>query len=178
MVLRTSMFGMYTCSAWVRLISLLDLNSQKPIELEMKRLMNIAAAVTSFCALQGCAFNTLNKGLPMLINEPIESAVNVLGLPNQQMNFGSDVVYIWDNRYNATIPIFSHTTSTTTGYVGTTPITTTTTTPHTNYVPVEYQCQIKLQVNPSGTIVRWEYFGNEGGCERYANGLKRLIPKN
>lgn len=143
----------------------------------MKHLATIAAMVVGVCAIQGCAFNVLNKGLPMLVNEPIESAVNVLGLPNQQMSFGSDIVYIWDNRYNVTIPVYSPSTSTTTGYVGTTPVTATTTTSQTNYVPVQYQCQIKLQVDSFGIIKRWEYFGNEGGCQYYASGLKRILPK-
>lgn len=70
----------------------------------------------------GCAFDVLGKGLPQLEGKHIDAAVNVLGLPNQQMQIGTYTVYIWDNRYSSTIPIYSQSTSTTTGSVGRTPV--------------------------------------------------------
>jgi hypothetical protein len=42
---------------------------------------------------------------------------------------------------------------------------------------VQYQCQIKLQVDSNNIIQRWEYFGNQGGCQRYASRVNQLIPK-
>jgi hypothetical protein len=113
--------------------------------------------------LTACAYSTLDKGLPLLVGKPIDTAVNVLGLPNQKMQNGSYSVYVWDNRFSSTIPLYNTSTADTT------------TTSTVNDVPVEYHCQIKLQVDATNIIQRWEYFGNQGGCQNYANGLKPII---
>ena len=84
-------------------------------------------------------------------------------------------MYEWDNSYSATIPLYSTSTSNTTGNVGGTPFYGTTTNSNVNYVPAHFHCRIKLQVDSDNIIRRWEYFGNEGGCRYYANGVKRLI---
>lgn len=139
----------------------------------MRRLLVVLAGLL----LPACAFNTLNKGLPYLVGQNIDSAVNVLGLPNQQVQIGSYTVYIWDNRYSATIPIYNTRTSTTTGSVGSMPLYGTTTSSTIDYVPVQYQCQIKLQVDSNNIVQRWEFFGNQGGCQFYANRVGRLVPK-
>jgi hypothetical protein len=139
--------------------------------MKLTRLLVLPVAV----CMSACAFNALNEGLPRLINEPVERAVEVLGLPNQRMDMGSFSVYVWDTSYSATIPVYQTSTSTTTGTVGTVPVYGTTTTGRTNYVPVQYQCQIKLQVDSFNIVKRWEYFGNQGGCQRYVGGLKQLV---
>jgi len=113
--------------------------------------------------LTACTYSTLDKGLPLLVGKPIDTAVNVLGLPNQKMQNGSYSVYVWDNRFSSTIPLYNTSTAGTT------------TTSTVNDVPVEYHCQIKLQVDATNIIQRWEYFGNQGGCQNYANGLKPII---
>jgi hypothetical protein len=138
----------------------------------MKHLLAAVVAVL----VSACALSTLNKGLPYLVGKPIDAAVNVLGLPNQRMEVGPYNVYVWDNRFSSTIPLYNTSTSRTTGSVGTVPVYGTTTTSTVNYVPVQHQCQIKLQVDSNNIIQRWEYFGNQGGCQYYANGLKRIIP--
>jgi len=79
------------------------------------------------------------------------------------MQNGSYSVYVWDNRFSSTIPLYNTSTAGTT------------TTSTVNDVPVEYHCQIKLQVDATNIIQRWEYFGNQGGCQNYANGLKPII---
>jgi len=127
--------------------------------------------------LSGCAFSTLNEGLPYLVGQSVDAAVDVLGLPNQKLEIGSYNVYVWDNRFTSTVPVYNTNTSRTTGSVGNVPVSGTTTTSTMNYVPVQYQCQIKLQVDAENVVRRWEWFGNQGGCQYYANGLKRLIRK-
>lgn len=135
-------------------------------------------SIVIFCGfiLSGCAFSTLDKGLPLLLGEPIERAVDVLGFPNSSMDMAGYKIYVWDNRYNSTIPIVTTNTATTTGSVGTIPVYGTTMSTNTNFVPVTYQCQIKLSVDEYGKISRWEYSGNQGGCRYYANGIERIIP--
>jgi len=134
-------------------------------------------ALLLLSTIAGCALQTLEKGLPYLVGKPIDAAVNVLGFPNSRMDIAGYTIYVWDNRYSSTIPIVSTNTATTTGYVGVTPVYGTTSGTTVNYVPVHYQCQIKLSVDASGLINRWEYFGNQGGCQHYANGVKRIIPQ-
>jgi len=125
-------------------------------------LLSLVAAMV----LTACAYSTLDKGLPLLVGKPIDTAVNVLGLPNQKMQNGSYSVYVWDNRFSSTIPLYNTSTAGTT------------TTSTVNDVPVEYHCQIKLQVDATNIIQRWEYFENQGGCQYYANGLKRIIDQH
>ena len=135
------------------------------------------SAVLVLSMLAGCAFQILDEGLPYLMGKPIDEAVSVLGFPSSKLEMAGSTIYVWDNRYSAAVPIYGTTTTTTTGWVGTTPVYGTTSTPNVTYVPVQHQCQIKLSVDASGFINRWEYFGNQGGCQYYANGVKRLIPK-
>lgn len=127
--------------------------------------------------LSSCALQTLQNGLPYLVGQPIEAAVNVLGLPNSKTEMAGYTIYEWGNQFSSTIPITQANTSYTTGYVGTTPVSGSTTSYNTNYVPINNQCRIKLAVDADGIIQRWEYFGNQGGCQYYANGVKRLIPQ-
>lgn len=127
--------------------------------------------------LSGCAFDTLNDGLPQLVGKPIDAAVDVMGLPNQRMEMGSYTVYVWGNNYSSTVPIYSTNTAVTTGSVGTTPVYGTTTTSSINHIPVQHRCEIKLQVDENEIVRRWEWSGNQGGCQTYASRLKHVIPK-
>lgn len=125
-------------------------------------------------AISGCAFKILDEGLPRLVGQPIDSAINVLGLPNSKMEIAGHTVYIWNSQRSGAVPIYNTNTAYTSGTVGTTPVYGTTTTNSVNYVPVSYQCEIKLSVDNQNIITRWEYYGNQGGCQRYANGVKSL----
>ena len=124
----------------------------------------------------GCAFQTLNDGLPYLVGKPIDSAVDVLGLPSRKMEIGNYTVYEWSNQYSTTIPITTPNTTYTSGNVGTSSINMSSTSYNTNYIPVNNICSIKLSVNGLNIIQRWEWKGNQGGCQYYSNGVKRLIP--
>lgn len=139
--------------------------------------MKVTGLTLIVVLLSSCALQTLEKGLPYLVGEPIESAINVLGLPNVKTEMAGYTIYEWGNQHSATIPLMQANTSYTSGTVGTTPVYGSTTSYTTNYVPVNYQCRIKLAVDANGLIERWEYFGNQGGCQYYANGVQKLIPK-
>ena len=139
--------------------------------------MKIIRLVLLSALLSSCALQTLKEGLPYLVGQPIESAVNVLGLPNTKMEMAGYTIYEWSNQYSSTIPITQANTTYTSGNAGTTPVYGTTTSYSTNYVLVNNRCRIKLAVSEDDIIQRWEYFGNQGGCQYYANGVKKLIPK-
>ena len=126
--------------------------------------------------VSGCAFQTLNDGLPYLVGKPIDSAVNVLGLPSREMMVGDYTIYEWSNQYSTTIPITTQNTTYTSGNVGTSPVNMSSTSYNTNYKTVNNVCSIKLSVNSLNIIQRWEWRGNQGACQYYANGVKRLIP--
>jgi hypothetical protein len=124
--------------------------------------------------LLGCAFKVLDEALPKLVGKPIEAAVNVLGLPNAQMELAGNNIFIWNNQRSGTVPIYNTSTANTYGTVGTTPVYGTTTTSTVNYVPVSYHCEIKVSVDSQNIIQRVEYYGNQGGCQRYADSVKSL----
>lgn len=136
--------------------------------------MKVIFVLTAVLLLQSCALQTLKKGLPQLVGQPIETAIDLFGLPNGQMHVAGLTVYEWSSQASATIPLSQANTTHTTGTIGSTPIRTSTTTFDTNYIPMNFHCRIKLAVNAKGIITRWEYFGNQGGCERYADGVEQL----
>ena len=124
----------------------------------------------------GCALQTLEDGLPYLVGKPIDSAVDVLGLPSSKMTIGKYTVYEWTNENSATIPMTMPSTSFTSGNLGTSSINTSTTSYSTSYIPVNNVCVIKLSVDDNEIINRWEFKGNQGGCQYYTDGIKRLMP--
>lgn len=129
--------------------------------------------------LSGCASQKLNNGLPHLTGKHIDEAIRYLGYPDgeQTVTFrhGDEKIYTWGHRNTFTsmqtvrTPFSgsSYSTGGGTYFQGHT----------TSVVPQTYnfQCTIKLAVNKAGYIYDWEWHGNEGGCERYAAGMKRLI---
>ena len=63
-------------------------------------------------------------------------------------------------------------TTTTTGYVGTTPVYGTTT--YNQVTPVNYNCTIKLAAGGDGVLKHWEYDGNPGGCGALSDRLRNF----
>jgi hypothetical protein len=139
--------------------------------------MRKALILVSAIALTGCAFSQLNDGLPHLVGQPLNMAVNVLGLPNQKMDIGPYTVYVWDNSSSGVIPIMQTSTATTSGMVGNVPVYGSATVNSMGYMPVQYQCQIKLRVDSQLIVQSWEWAGNQGGCARYGNRLQSLFRK-
>lgn len=61
----------------------------------MKRISSIFIL---FVVLTGCASTHLNKGLQELIGKDIETAVSVLGYPNEEQKYGDESIYIWSKK--------------------------------------------------------------------------------
>jgi hypothetical protein len=130
---------------------------------------NLLFALTAV-AVVGCAsveFNRLQEGLHSLVGRNEREAFAALGYPSGKQQFGSDVVYTWGRSHIA--PMFVPQTTTTTGYVGTTPISGFTTSDQ--IVPMSANCTIKIIVGSNGLIKASEYDGNLAGCGAY---MKRL----
>jgi Cys-rich repeat protein len=130
----------------------------------MKKLWKLLIAIL----LAGCAtFGQMEDGLRSLMGKSDREAFSVLGYPSAKQEFGNDTVYSWYVSQSGSL--FVPQTSTTTGYVGRTPVYGTTT--YTQAIPVNYNCQIKLVADKGGILRSWEYNGNIGGCAQYINRL-------
>jgi hypothetical protein len=126
--------------------------------------------------LSGCAISTLKEGLPLLVGQTLDDAVDIFGLPDSSMQMGDRTIYVWGSSQSFSMPVTTLNTSTTTGSVGSAPAYGTTTSTSTSYVPVNYTCSIKLSVNTENRITHWDFKGNEGGCYSYANKIENIIP--
>ena len=91
--------------------------------------------------VSGCASQILNDGLPYLVGKPIDSAVNVLGLPSRKMVIGDYTIYEWSNQHSSTIPITTPNTTYTSGNIGTSSVNMSSTSYNTNYIPVQ-ECSL------------------------------------
>lgn len=130
----------------------------------MKKLLKLLIVIF----LAGCAtFGQMEDGLRSLMGKPDREAFSVLGYPSAKQEFGNDTVYSWYVSQSGSL--FIPQTSTTTGYVGRTPVYGTTS--YTQVIPVNYNCQIKLVADKGGILKSWEYNGNIGGCAQY---IRRL----
>ena len=124
--------------------------------------------------LVGCATcGQLEAGLNALVGRPEQDAFSALGYPSGQQQFAGDKVYVWGQSRNATM--FMPQTSTTTGYVGTTPVYGSTTSMQA--IPMNFNCTIKVIVDGGGTIKTWEYDGNMGGCKPYIDRLNSYFKR-
>jgi hypothetical protein len=119
-------------------------------------------------SLGGCATSTLNDGLAALVGQPIESAIGRLGYPDGQMMLGEDTVYAWGRNFSMNMPQYR--TATTTGYVGSTPVSGTT--GYMSSVPIQYQCDVKIIVGSDKLIKDYDYSGDVGGCHAYSKAVK------
>ena len=130
----------------------------------------IIALLALAILVSGCAtFGQMEKGLNALQGSNVQTAFDVLGYPSSKQEFGKDTVYYWKVANSGTMLLPE--TSTTTGYVGMTPVYGTTT--YNQAVPVSYNCLIKIITDDRGTIKTWEYNGNYGGCGCYIDRLNK-----
>lgn len=124
-------------------------------------------AVASVMLVTGCATAQLDKGLRGLIGQTMETAIDHLGYPDGQRQVMGDTVYVWSTNHQAFLPM--NTTTTTTGAVGGTPYYGTTNS--MALVPVAAACTVQIATDNEGIIKRYQWFGNQMGCARYAHGF-------
>jgi hypothetical protein len=133
------------------------------------RLSLVVGIALAAPALSSCVFQRLNEGLPRLMGRDIHEAINVLGYPSDQRVIAGDTVYTWSTGATVPFPVTNY--STTTGINGA-PFQMTTATP--GFVPMSLPCQIQLATNGEGRIINWRWQGNLGGCDPYAQALRRM----
>tara|TARA_R110002073_G_scaffold2938_3_gene19232 strand:+ start:88781 stop:89122 length:342 start_codon:yes stop_codon:yes gene_type:complete len=113
----------------------------------------------------------MNKGLPYLVGQPVDVAMSALGEPARSTEKSDYTLYEWEAQYNGNVPITQGMTSQTSGGLSGGR-----TYGATAYMPLNYQCLIKLTVDDEGVVQGWEFSGNHSGCKFYEKGVKRLIP--
>lgn len=121
--------------------------------------------------LSGCAFDTLDKGLPLLQGQKIDTAVSYFGPPDKEQNFGDKKYYTWQRHIQSTITLPKKTS--TTGYVAGRYVSATSTTWEDE--PFNYDCDVKITTNKKGIIEETNYEGNDAGCEYFARKIKKII---
>ena len=129
----------------------------------------VLLALVALLLGSSCVSTHMDKGLAALHGKKIETAFSVLGYPDSKQEFGDDTLYVWSNSRSG--GMFLPTSSTSYGYVGSTPVYGTTT--YNQFVPVSYFCTIKLVTDSTDCIKHWEWSGNMGGCQGYAERLRR-----
>jgi hypothetical protein len=121
------------------------------------RMLRVCAALCLFSFSAGCVMSRLENGLNDLPGKDISSAAQRLGYPSQEREMFGRKVYTWGTQSTgfASMPVTNAY-----GYTA-------------GFVPmaVNYQCRIEIIADTNGTIERWQYEGNAGGCSRYASAL-------
>ncbi len=134
----------------------------------------VILALIAALGLTGCVAQNLNDGLKGLMGQNIQAAVARLGYPDGQRTMLGDTIYVWSSNHSAVIPLTS--TNTTVGTVGSTPVYGTTTS--TEWVPANYNCTIQIATDDAGTMKRYQWNGNMGGCAQYARALRPPLNSN
>ena len=125
------------------------------------------AVVAVVSLISGCVTAQLNNGLQKLLGHPIQEVIDHMGYPDGEREIMGDKIYVWSTNHQAFMPMMN--TATTTGSVGGTPYYGTTNS--MAMVPVAAQCTVQIATDSGGLIKRYQFFGNQIGCARYARGF-------
>ncbi|MCA8065490.1 hypothetical protein [Burkholderia sp. AU38729] len=134
----------------------------------------IVAMAVSTCTLVGCvSFGQMEKGLDALRNQPVSTAVQVLGYPAGEREAAGMKIVHWGRQQTGLMPLTSYGQNSGFGTVGTTPFSYTGASTSMQYVPMNFNCDIDLAIGPGGVIQGYQYSGNIGGCSSYIKALNR-----
>lgn len=137
---------------------------------DMKRTVTALSAII----LAGCAtWGQFDEGLDALLNMPLSTAIDRLGYPSGERTVAGRRLVEWGRSTNGAM--YMPTTATTYGTVNTNRGfgSYSGTTTGGTFMPVNYNCNVTLEVDQDDIIRRYQYEGNLGGCERYIRALKR-----
>lgn len=128
----------------------------------------LAAALLAGC-VTAPKLASLDAALNPYVGRNVRELLPKLGYPVSQRTVMGDEVYTWsrDRHTSMSVPTFT----TTTGTVDTAPIHTTTV--GSEDVPLHFVCRIDVGTSADGTIVRYSWDGNRGGCAPYVKKLSQ-----
>jgi hypothetical protein len=136
----------------------------------MKR--KLIAAAFALSTLGGCVtFGQMDAGMQELQGRTIETAVRVLGYPTGERQVAGMRIVHWGQSTSGLIPYTSISQNSGSGFAGTTSFGYYGATTTTQYIPVQYHCNIDLQISDAGLVVGGEFEGNLGGCSHYIREL-------
>ncbi|MDR8077848.1 hypothetical protein KPA96_19525 [Burkholderia cenocepacia] len=115
----------------------------------------------------------MEKGLDALRNQPVSTAVQVLGYPAGEREVAGLKIVHWGRQQSGLMPMTSFGQNSAFGTVGATPFGYTGSSTSTQYVPMHFNCDIDLSIGPGGFIQGYQYAGNIGGCSPYIKALNR-----
>lgn len=138
----------------------------------------LCALIISSCT----TFEDIDRGLSQLQGRPVDDLIGILGFPDGEQSIAGRRLVVWSSSQNITTvtPVTNYSSGTANAYgtggyaYGNYSETT------TSYVPstVNYNCTIKVQIDSANRIVDYDFEGNIGGCERYAQAIRNALPQS
>lgn len=133
-----------------------------------------------FFVLSCTTFEDINQGLTMLEGRPIDDLINIIGFPDSEQTIAGRTLVVWSSSRDVTTltPITNYTSGSTSAYGSGGYASGTYSGSTTSYIPttVNYNCTIKVQIDRSNRILAHDFDGNIGGCETYAEAIRKALP--
>jgi hypothetical protein len=136
------------------------------------RLLSLCSVAILTMLFAGCITNqAFSERLNTLVGEPIDYAISKLGYPSGERQVAGHHIYVWSVDRNGTIfvPQQSYANGYSTGPLGTTTYHTTSTSMQA--IPVNYACEIDLEVDMASRVRSFQFSGNQGGCRPFYSRL-------
>jgi hypothetical protein len=136
------------------------------------RVLSLGAVAPLLMLLAGCITNqAFSERLNSLVGEPIDVAISKLGYPSGERQVAGHHIYIWSVDRNGTIfvPQQSYASGYATGPFGMTTYQATGTTMQA--MPVNYACEIDIEVDIENRVQSGQFSGNQGGCRPFYSRL-------
>ncbi|PRZ51195.1 hypothetical protein BX589_12036 [Paraburkholderia fungorum] len=130
-------------------------------------------ALLALLPLAACVSNQLHSGWERLRGQPIDVAIDKLGVPNSERTIAGHHVYTWSTSQTVATfePENSFTTGTVTSGSGTAHYSGVTT--GGTFVPTKFSCKIDIEVDSKEVMERMSYEGSLGGCSRYTRAMNQ-----
>lgn len=120
-------------------------------------------------ALSACASTQIQDGMNALLGQPAEQLFTYIGYPNGETTVAGHRILIYNNNQTVTLPTTNtaRTSGSVTGYGGTATYTGTTT--YQSSQSYNWSCELRVEIDNNNIIRNYSFYGNQGGCARYAN---------
>jgi len=130
-----------------------DVRIKNTRDQDMRRIVGVALAIM---LLPGCATRSVMQGImSSWEGAHIDSVVNQWGYPDEQREFNERKLYVWHHNKSVMLPSTTTTTGTVNSYGGVNATSVT-----SGGGMLHGSCDRILEVDERGTVVRWEWKGN------------------
>ena len=126
-------------------------------------------SIAPMCILTACvSLEEMQLNLGYFIGRPIDSLIQLWGLPNSQYELGKEKVFVWSNSGISTMPMAERQITIDPSAFGGSYSTS-----HTVMDVSQYQCDIKIVTDQELIIQNFQFYGDSQGCGPYANALPK-----